>query len=62
MLLLVPLDIKPPAAIRKFLEFSVETTKSYFPITVVFEDRDAFVPGTAYLIGARPVFIARLKQ
>ncbi|GAB4815443.1 hypothetical protein N2152v2_002489 [Parachlorella kessleri] len=34
--------------------FSVKSARSYFPITVVYEDKDAFKPSTAYLIGYEP--------
>ena len=50
-MLLIPLRVAPPKSVQRFLAFSVRSARAYFPITVVYEDRDGFKPNTAYLIG-----------
>ena len=47
----MPLRLPPPAFIRMFMQFSVRAAVAYFPITVNFEDREAFEEGQPYLIG-----------
>jgi len=53
-LLIAPLDVPPPPFVRRFLEFSISAAYSYFPVKVVYEDKDALHAGRAYIIGFEP--------
>ena len=58
--LLVPLRVPPPPAVTRFLRFSVRCFRSYFPITIHFEDKDAFKKDRPCIVGEqRPAVSAR---
>lgn len=54
LLLFMPLTIEPPGFIRRFLRFSMTAAAEYFPVKVVYEDKEAFKQGTSYVIGYEP--------
>lgn len=49
--LLVPLDLAPPRWAARFLRFSVAELRGYFPITLTYEDKDAFKQQRPFVIG-----------
>lgn len=50
--LAVPLRLPAPAWATRFLRFSVRQLRAYFPITVVYDDKDALLSHAGpYLIG-----------
>lgn len=54
LLLIAPLDIRPPSFARRFLSFSLHSAFEYFPVSVVYEDKDAVHAGRPYIIAFEP--------
>lgn len=53
-LLAAPLEIPPPHFITRFLSFTITSGYRYFPVKVVYEDKDALHSGRPYIIGYEP--------
>lgn len=54
-LLLVPLRVEPPSFVKRFLRFSLVAAHHYFPVQVVYEDRQALEnTDHPYVIGYEP--------
>lgn len=51
MLILCPLEVRPPVFARKFLHFSLEAARDYFPVTIHYEDRDALQQKRPFIVG-----------
>jgi hypothetical protein len=41
LLLAIPLEIRPPALVQRFLRFSLVAARDYFPVHMAYEDREA---------------------
>jgi Diacylglycerol acyltransferase len=55
ILLVTPLEIRPPAFAQRFIAFSLQAAADYFPVTFHWEDREAFNEKNApYIIAFEP--------
>ena len=50
----LPLEIRPPGFVRRFLRFTCVASGEYFPVKIVVEDREAFKDGKHYVVGESP--------
>lgn len=53
-LYLAPLDIPPPAFLKRFFRFTMEASFNYYPVTMIYEDKDALHGGRPYIVGYEP--------
>lgn len=51
LLLLSPLDVRPPRLAQRFLRFSLRAASDYFPVMIHYEDRGALKGGRPYVVG-----------
>ncbi|KAI7845398.1 hypothetical protein COHA_001103 [Chlorella ohadii] len=51
---LLPLQLPPPRWAARFLRFSIAESRRYYPITLVYEDKDAFSQEGPHMIAYEP--------
>lgn len=54
MLWSIPLDVRPPGFIKRWLRFVCVASGEYFPVKIVLEDEKAFKEGKPYVVGFEP--------
>lgn len=54
LLLCIPQRVEPPSLAKRFLQYSMRSAWQYFPVTMIYEDKNALEAKRPFVIGLEP--------